>query len=59
MPARPRLFLAAAAAAATLLLLPPGASGELQACLEALGQLTTAPYNASLPFLNGVTGRSV
>lgn len=52
MPSRRRLFLAAAA----VLLLAPGASGELEACLAALGQLATAPYNASLPFLNGVTG---
>lgn len=49
-----RLLLAAAAAA--LAALAPSANAELQACLEALGQLSTAPYNASLPFLNGVTG---
>lgn len=48
-----RTLLAAAAVAAALL---PGANAELQACLQALGQLSTAPYNASLAFLNGVTG---
>jgi hypothetical protein len=50
----PRPLLAACAAAALLLL--PGANAELQACLAALSQLSMAPYNASLPFLNGVTG---
>jgi len=29
---------------------------ELQACLSALTRLTAAPHNASLPFLNGVSG---
>ena len=52
--AAPRLLLAAAAVG--LASLAPSANAELQACLEALGQLSTAPYNASLPFLNGVTG---
>ena len=42
---------------ALLLALPAAVvRAELQACLGALGKLNTAPYNASLPFLNGVSG---
>lgn len=48
---KPLLLLAVAAAA-----LLPGANAELEACLAALGQLTTAPYSYALPFLNGGTG---
>lgn len=48
---KPVLLFAVAAAA-----LLPGANAELEACLEALGQLTTAPYSYALPFLNGGTG---
>lgn len=35
----------------------PGALGELDACLSALAQLLAPPYNASLPFMNGVSGK--
>ncbi len=30
--------------------------GELENCLHHLAKLNSAPYNASLPFLNGVSG---
>jgi len=41
---------------ALLLAATQPAQAELHACLQALAKLDTAPYNASLPFLNGVSG---
>lgn len=35
----------------------PGAVADVETCLQALGRLNYAPYNASLPFLNGVSGK--
>jgi len=43
-------------ATTTTLALLPSATAELNACLAALSQLNAAPYNASLPIMNGVTG---
>ena len=37
--------------------LAPVAQAELDACLSALSLLLVPPYNASLPFLNGVSGQ--
>ena len=49
----PKAMLLALALAATSL---PGAQAELETCLQALDRLNYAPYNASLAFLNGVSG---
>lgn len=46
----------ASALALLLATMPPTAQAEIQGCIQALARLNTAPYNASLPFLNGVSG---
>ena len=47
-----KLFALAVAAAFL-----PGGHADVETCLQALGRLNYAPYNASLPFLNGVSGK--